>query len=126
MSLEDQRLNLVELVKNQLSGGLLAKLPEFLGTNQTDANTAVNAAVPTLLAALGSAAASRDGARNLQSTLEGFDAGVLDIVSQILSGGGKPLVDMGSSLLGSLFGSSTISSLGGLLGRFTGLDSGKG
>src|SRR5262245_16778472 len=108
MSLEDQRFNLVELVKNQLAGGVLAKLPELLGTNQTSANTAVNAAVPTLLAALGSTAASRDGARSLQSTLEGFDAGVLDNVSQALSGGGKPLADMGNSLLISLFGSSIV------------------
>jgi hypothetical protein len=126
MNLEDQRLNLVELVKNQLAGGVLAKLPELLGTNQTTANTAVNAAVPTLLAVLGSTAASRDGARNLQSTLESFDASVLDTMPQAPSGAGKPLVDMGGSLLGSLFGSSTVSSLGGLLGRFAGLDSGKG
>jgi hypothetical protein len=125
MNLEDQRLNLVELVKDQLAGGVLAKLPELLGTNQTTANTAVNAAVPTLLAALGGMAASRDGARNLQSMLDNFDAGVLNNLPQALSGGGKPLLDVGTNLLGSLFGSGTVSSLSGILGRFTALDSGK-
>jgi hypothetical protein len=126
MNLEGQGLNLVELVKNQLAGGVLAKLPELLGTNQTTANTAVNAAVPTLLAALGSTAGSRDGARDLRSTLDSFDASVLDNLPQALSGGGKPLLDMGTNLLGSLFGSGTVSSLGGVLTRFAGLDSGKG
>jgi hypothetical protein len=125
MNPEDQRLNLVELVKDQLAGGVLAKLPELLGTNQTTANTAVNAAVPTLLAALGSTASSGDGARNLQSTLDSFDARVLNNLPQSLSGGGKSLIDMGTSLLGSLFGSGMLSSLSGILSRFAGIDSGK-
>jgi hypothetical protein len=125
MNPEDQRLNLVELVKDHLAGGVLAKLPELLGTNQTTANTAVNAAVPALLAALGSTASSADGARNLQSTLDSFDASVLNNLPQSLSGGGKSLIDMGTSLLGSLFGSSMLSSLSGILSRFAGIDSGK-
>jgi hypothetical protein len=126
MNPEDQRLNLVDLVKNQLAGGVLAKLPDLLGTNQTTANTAVSAAVPALLAVLGGTATSRDGARNLQSTLDGFNAGVLDNIPQALSGNGKPLLDMGTNLLGSLFGSGTVSSLGGIISRFAGLESGKG
>jgi hypothetical protein len=125
MNPEDQRLNLVELVKDQLAGGVLAKLPEILGTDQTTANTAANAAVPTLLAALGSVAASGDGARTLQSTLEGVDTRVLNNLPQSLSGGGKSLIDMGSGVLGSLLGSSMLSSLSGILSRFTGIDSGK-
>jgi hypothetical protein len=125
MNPEDQRLNLVELVKDQLAGGVLAKLPELLGTNQTTANTAVNAAVPTLLAALGSTASSGDGARSIQSTVDSFDPRVLDNLPQSLSGGGKLLLDMGTSLLGSLFGSGMLSSLTGILSRFVGIDSGK-
>ncbi len=58
MNADDQRFNLVDLVKDQLSGGVLAKLPEILGTNQTSANTAVSASVPALLAALGSTAST--------------------------------------------------------------------
>ena len=61
MNPEDLRLNLVEIMKDQIAGGVLAKLPEILGTTQTTANTAVNAAVPMLLAALGSTASSRGG-----------------------------------------------------------------
>jgi len=125
MNPEDQRLNLVELVKKQLAGGVLAKLPELLGTNQTTANTAATAAVPMLLAALGSTASSRDGARNIQSTLNGLDTRALDNIPQSLSRGGTSLLDMGTSLLGSLFGSGMISSLSGILSRFAGIDSGK-
>ena len=60
------------------------------------ANTAVSAAVSALLAALGSSASSRDGARNLQSTLE-VDTRVLNI-PQSLSGEGKSLIDSGGSV----------------------------
>lgn len=125
MNPEDQRLNLVELVKDQLAGGVLAKLPEILGTTQTTANTAVSAAVPALLAALSSSASSRDGARNIQSTLDSFDARVLNNIPQSLSGGGKSLLDIGTGLLGSLFGGGMLSSLSSILSRFTGMDSGK-
>jgi hypothetical protein len=125
MNPEDQRLNLVELVKDQLAGGVLAKLPEILGTTQTTANTAVSAAVPALFAALGSHASSRDGARNLQSTLDSFDTRVLNNIPQSLGGGGKSLIDIGSSLLSSLFGSGILSGLGSILSRFAGMDSGK-
>jgi hypothetical protein len=125
MNPEDQHLNLVELVKDQLAGGVLAKLPEILGTTQTTANTAVSAAVPTLLAALGSNASSRDGARNLQSTLDSFDTRVLNNISQSLSGDGKSFIGIGSSLLSFPFGSGTLSGLGSILSRFTGMDKGE-
>jgi hypothetical protein len=118
-------LNLVELVKDQLAGGVLAKLPEILGTTQTTANAGVSAAVPALLAALSSSASSRDGARNLQSTLDSFDTRVLNNIPQSLSGDGKSLIDIGTSLLSSLFGSGMLSGLGSILSRFAGMDSGK-
>jgi Bacterial protein of unknown function (DUF937) len=125
MNANDQRFNLVDLVKDQLSGGVLAKLPELLGTSQTSANTAVSAAVPALLAALGSIASTPDGARKVASQLDSFDERAVSNIPQALSGGGKSILDLGTSLLGNLFGSATLSSLSGVLSRFAGLDSGK-
>jgi hypothetical protein len=125
MNANDQRFNLVDLVKDQLSGGVLAKLPELLGTSQTSANTAVSAAVPALLAALGSTASTPDGARRLASQLDSFDERAVSNIPQALSGGGTSILNLGTSLLGNLFGSGTLSSLSGVLSRFAGLDSGK-
>src|SRR5262245_51786221 len=125
MNANDQRLNLVDLVKDQLSGGILPKLAETLGTNQTSANTAVSAAIPALLAALGSTTSTPDGARRLASALDSFDEGTVNNISQSLSGGGTSLANLGTSLLGNLFGSGTLASVSSVLSRFAGLDSGK-
>ena len=46
-------MNLVDLVKDQLGGNVLTKLAETLETSPDNTRTAVNAAVPTLLTALG-------------------------------------------------------------------------
>jgi hypothetical protein len=125
MNVQNQRVNLVELVKDQLSGGILPKLAETLGANQTTANTAVSAAVPALLAALGSTASTPDGARRLASELGSVDERAVSNIPQSLSGGGASLSDLGTSLLGNLFGSGTLASLSSVLSRFAGLDSGK-
>jgi Bacterial protein of unknown function (DUF937) len=125
MNASDQRFNLVDLVKDQLSGGVLAKLPEILGTTQTSANTAVSAAVPALLAALGSMASTPDGSRKLASAVDGFDERTVSNLPQALSSGGTSLIDLGTGLLGNLLGSGALSGLSGVLGRFVGLDSGK-
>jgi hypothetical protein len=125
MNANDQRLNLVDLVKDQLSGGILPKLAETLGTSQTSANTAVSTAIPALLAALGSTASTPDGARKLASELDSFDDRALDNMPQSLSGGGTSLANLGTSLLGNLFGSGTLASVSSVLSRFAGLDSGK-
>jgi hypothetical protein len=125
MSPADLGLNLVDLVKDQLGGGVLTRLAETLGTSQPSASTAVNAAVPALLAAFGSTASTPDGARRLASELDRVDDRAVDSLPQALGGGGLSLAALGTSLLGNLFGSGTLASLASVLSRFAGLDSGK-
>src|SRR5262245_38436027 len=125
MNASDQRFNLVDLVKDQLSGSVLTKLPELLGATQTSANTAVSAAVPALLAALGSTASTPDGSRKLASAVDGFDERTVSDLPQALSSGGTSLINLGTGLLGNLFGSGALSSLSDVLSRFAGLESGK-
>jgi Bacterial protein of unknown function (DUF937) len=120
-------MNLVELVKGQLGGNVLTRLAETLGTSPDNTRTAVNAAIPTLLTALGSVASTRDGARDLAAAVGSLDDRVLENLPQSLSGGGRSglhLGDMGTKLLGSLLGGNTLSSLASALGRFTGQGSG--
>ena len=125
--MEDRIMNLVDLVKDQLGSNVLTRLAETLGTSRDNTSTAVNAAVPTLLTALGSVASTRDGARDLAAAVGSVDDRVLDNLPQSLSGGGRSglnLVDMGTKLLGSLLGGNTLSSLASTLGRSTGMSSG--
>jgi hypothetical protein len=124
---KDRIMNLVDLVKDQLGSNVLTRLAETLGTSPDNTRTAVNAAVPTLLTALGSVASTREGARDLATAVGSVDDRVLDNLPQSLSGGGRSglnLGDMGTKLLGSLLGGNTLSSLASALGRFTGLGSG--
>jgi hypothetical protein len=120
-------MNLVELVQDQLGSNVLTRLSETLGTSPDTTRTAVNAAVPTLLTALGSMASTRDGARDLAAAVGSVDDRVLDNLPQSLSGGGRSglnLADMGTKLLGSLLGGNALAGLASALGRFTGLGSG--
>ena len=120
-------MNLVDLVKDQLGGNVLTRLAETLGTSPDNTRTTVNAAIPTLLTALGSVASTRDGARDLAAAVGSLDDRVLNNLPQSLSGGGRSglnLGDMGTKLLGSLLGGNTLSSLASALGRFTSQGSG--
>jgi Bacterial protein of unknown function (DUF937) len=124
---EDRIMNLVDLVKDQLGGNGLTRLAETLGTSPDNTRTAVNAAIPTLLTALGSVASTRDGARDLAAAVGSLDDRVLDNIPQSLSGGGRSglnLGDIGTKLLGSLLGGNALSGLASALGRFTGQGSG--
>lgn len=116
-------MNLVELVQGQLSADVIGKLAGRLGTSSDTTRTAVTAAVPTLLGALGSVASTRDGASRLASTLDSFDISGQGNVTQALAHG-KSSQDLGTKLLGSLFGNGMLSGLANALGRFTGLGSG--
>jgi hypothetical protein len=88
-------MNLVDIVQEQLGGTVLTRLAETRGTSPGNTRTAANAAIPTLLSALGTQAATRDGARNLASVVDSLDDRVLDNLSQSLNGGGG-LVSLGN------------------------------
>jgi hypothetical protein len=124
---EDKIMNLVDLVKGQLGSNVLTRLAETLGTSPDNTRTAMNAAIPTLLTAFGSAASTRDGARDLAAAVSSLDDRVLDNLPQSLSSDGRSglnLGDIGTKLLGSLLGGNTLSSLASALGRFTGQGNG--
>src|SRR5215813_10750457 len=82
-------MNLVDLVQEQLGGNVLTKLAETLGTSPGNTRTAANAAIPTLLSALGTQASTGDGARNLASAVDSLDNRVLENLPQSLNGGGS-------------------------------------
>jgi hypothetical protein len=70
-------MNLVKQIMDQLSGGALGQLSSLLGTDEETTERATTAVVPSLLSVLGRMASTDDGARNLSSTLGGFDTSML-------------------------------------------------
>lgn len=116
-------VNIVDMVKSQLGGGTLGKLSSFLGESEEHTQTAVGAAVPTLLAGMSHVASTPEGAQRLSSMAAKHDPSLVDNFDSALSSQGPTLVSSGSSTLSSLLGGGTASSISSVLGRFTGLKS---
>jgi hypothetical protein len=106
-------MNLVELVKSQLTPDLLGKLAGQVGASESQAKSAVGAAVPALLSALAGSASKAGGAQKLLSALTGLGS-----MSDMLSGAS---LEKGAGLLDSLLGGSTLSAIVSTLAKFSGL-----
>ncbi len=84
----------------QLQGAPLQQISQQLGIDNTQASSAIGAALPLLLGALGNNAAQPGGADALHSALQshtGLDLG--SVLGSALGGGG-----MGGQILGHIFG----------------------
>ena len=118
-------MNLVEMVNQFLSGDVLAKLGNLIGEDSDKTRAAAGAAVPALLAGMSQAANTGDGARRLADAVNQMDDSVLGNLSGMFGGAqGGATIDRGRDLLGSLMGGSWLSSIGNVLGRFTGIGGG--
>lgn len=110
----------------------LQQVSQQLGLKPEQASSAIGAAVPLLLGALGTNASQPQGAQSLLNALQkdhlggGGGAGSLDIggiLGAVLGGGGSGATN-GAGILGHMFGGQT-SQAAQLLGQKTGLDSGR-
>jgi hypothetical protein len=117
-------MNLVEVIKNQISNGTINQLSSLIGAGEGTTRSAVGAAVPAALSALSSLASSKGGAQKLLSALGKFDAGSLGNLGNMLSEQPGAVLEQGSGLLNSLFGGSTITGITNALATFAGLGSG--
>ena len=119
-------MNLVDLVKDQLTSQVLGNLGSLIGASESDTRSATNAAVPALLGGLSKLASSQSGASQIASALGGLDLGALGNLAGLLGGSNASrLGDQGGSLLGSLFGASAtgkmVETLAGFLGMKPGI-----
>src|SRR5690606_19999939 len=116
---------------SQLQGAPLQQIAQQLDTSTDQARTAVEAALPLLMGALGRNAAQPQGAQALFGALQrdhaggaGLDLGGL--LGSLLGGGATPTAPGragdGSAILGHIFGGALGQAQSGL-GRATGLDS---
>jgi Bacterial protein of unknown function (DUF937) len=113
--------NLVSLVMQFLTPDLVTRIAAALGLDRTNTQTAVGAAVPALLAGLGSVAAKPGGAQSLADAVK-QQSGVLDSFAGLIGGGGQSsLLEKGSQMLTSLLGSRDQTVLAGAVGKVAGL-----
>lgn len=110
-------VNIVQLITSQLGGGTINKLSSFLGESPEHTQSAVGAAVPTLLAGLTHVASTPEGAQRLSSAVSQQDPNITSNFDSSLATGSAA----GSSTLNNLFGGGMVGSLTSVLGRFTGM-----
>lgn len=123
--------SLTDDLLNQLQGQPLAQLGSQLGLSQPQAQSAVSAALPLLLGALGRNASQPQGAEALFGALQrdhaapaasGLDLG--SVLGAVLGGGGGSPQTDGAGILGHIFGGRQDTAAQGL-GQATGLEGGQ-
>ena len=117
-------MNLVKLITDQISSDTLAKLSSILGVDSETIESAITAAVPSMLAGLGGLASQEEGIRKLSSTLGSLDDTMFGNFDRLLNGDTGAMLQKGSGLLQGLFGDGLSNNLATAVSRFTGLDAG--
>ena len=116
--------NLVTLIMQFLTPDMIGRIANTLGVGRSDTATAVDAAVPALLAALTGVATQPGGPQKLANAAK-QETGVLDRFGSMLGGGGQTsFVDRGSQMLSSLLGDRDQSALANAVGKYSGLQTG--
>jgi len=113
-------LDLVSLVSQVLTPQLVGSLARAVGINEAVAQRLVAAAIPTILAALGTTAAAPGGAQKLVDAVSNSDPDLLTKLAGALSGGNTSALGEGATLLGGLLGGSGLSSIANALSQYSG------
>jgi hypothetical protein len=113
-------INLVSLVSQFLTPQLVGSLARALGVNEAVAQKLVAAAVPTILASLGTVAAAPGGAQRVSDAISNSDPDILSKIGQAASGGNARFLNEGATLLNGVLGGGGLSSLVGALSQYSG------
>jgi hypothetical protein len=113
-------INLVSLVSQFLTPQLVGGLARALGINEAVAQKLAAAAIPAILASLGTAAAAPGGAQKVSDAVSMSDPDILTKLAGAISGGNTQFLNEGGKLLSGLLGGGGLSSLTGALSQFSG------
>jgi Bacterial protein of unknown function (DUF937) len=117
-------INLVSLVSQYLTPQVIGSLARAVGVNDAAAQKLVAAAVPTILAALATAAAAPGGAQKVSDAVSNADPDLLTKLRSGVAGGNTQLLSEGANLLGGLLGGGGLASLAGALSQHSGAPQG--
>ena len=93
---------ITQLITQQLAGPAISKIAQQMGVSESTANTAVQLAVPLLLAALARNASQPNGAQELHQAINNdHDGSIFDNLGSYL---GNPGAANGTGILGHIFG----------------------
>jgi OmpA-OmpF porin, OOP family len=121
-------MNLLDLVKSQLTGGnTLSAISGLLGESPAATTAGIGAALPTLLGSVIQSGSTSNGANTLLSLLKdgGHDGSIMDNLGAMLGGGSATngLLSAGSGILKTLLGDK-MGAIAGLIGQVSGLKGG--
>ena len=113
-------INLVSLVQQFLTPQMVSSLARAVGVNEAVAQKLVAAALPAILAALGTAATAPGGAQKVSDAISNSDPDLLTKLSGAMSGGNARFLNDGANLLNGLLGGGALASLTGALSQYSG------
>ena len=115
--------DIVSAVSRFLTPEVMGKLATASGLDSNAAQTAVSAAVPSILSGLAGIAGTPAGARQLAAAVKDQP---VDILASVVSGltGSAQMADKGTSLLASMLGGGPLGLLTSVVSKFTGVGEG--
>jgi outer membrane protein OmpA-like peptidoglycan-associated protein len=120
-------VNLVELAKGYLTPSIIQKAGSFVGESESATQKAMDAIVPTLIAALANQASTSGGAEKLSRILDTgkYDGSALNNLASLFGGGEttQKAIAEGKNILSSIFGGKT-EGVVDQIARFAGLRTG--
>lgn len=120
-------MDLLGLVKEQLTSTIVSKISSFLGESTENTNLALSSALPAVLGGVMQKASTIQGASDLLNTIHtsGYDGSVLSNLGGLLDDvkSTSTLASLGSGLLGNLFGDK-LGALSGVISKASGIKTG--
>jgi hypothetical protein len=117
-------MNIVDLIHQELSGGLLDKLSSYTGQGEMKTKAAAAAAVPALLSAVGGMASTGPGAEKVAAMIRKFTPEEMASLSSMTTGQTAAMFDESKSALTGLIDGNVLATIVGILQKFTGMDVG--
>lgn len=121
------QMDLLGLVKEQLTSSIVSKISSFLGESTENTNSALGSALPAILGGVMQKASTTQGASDLLNTIRtgGYDGGVLDNLGGLLDDvkSTSTLASLGSGLLGNIFGDK-LGALSSVIANVSGIKTG--
>src|SRR5499427_1150420 len=114
-------INLVSLIMQFLTPDMIGRIASALGLDRTNAQTAIGAAVPGLLAGLSGVAAQPGGAQKLVDAVRQQTSALGSFAKMVGASGQSSLIEKGSQILSSLLGGRDQTALAGAVGKYAGL-----
>src|SRR5262245_22343652 len=114
-------INLVSLIMQFLTPDMIGRIASALGLDRTNAQTAIGAAVPGLLAGLRGVAATAGGAQKLCGAVRQKTSALGIFAKMVGASCQSSLIEKGSQMLSSLLGGRDQTALAGAVGKYAGL-----